>query len=89
MSGVPLDAALPGGVGDGAGPAPVVEQPGGRAMTYRLIEDKTPQRCCARCGLSWGQYLRERKEGYEINACVAYGRPYYAHQWIWWEPETA
>jgi hypothetical protein len=56
-------------------------------MTWTIVEDTKPQRCCARCGISWADYLRERRSTFAVNACSAYGRPYYSHKWIWWEPD--
>lgn len=41
-----------------------------------IIEDKTPQWCCARCGC----------DIYDTVECVAYGKLYSWHYWIWWEP---
>lgn len=52
-------------------------------MAIYLIEDKTPQRCCGRCGVSWSDYLKDK----EIP-CTAYGH-YYGkkqHIWVWWDP---
>jgi hypothetical protein len=55
---------------------------------WTIKEGRTPQRCCARCGVSWSEYLRSRRESSDVNRCMAYGRPYYAHLWIWWEPAS-
>lgn len=52
-------------------------------MSWRIVYDMTPCRCCARCGNTPAEVKRLGLE------CYAYGHHYYAHQWINWRPDLS